>query len=330
MSGTTSILSFGTAFPSLRLPASAIAAVWGGGGSRGLQRKPFCAFDEDVISLGIAAARSALSGSDGAGRIGALFVGSTALPYEEKPSSATIATAVLGRATVRTVEVRGSCQAGLQALLLASEYCRSHPGSYALAIATDAPAASPQTAMEHPLSAGAAAFLVGIGDGVARFEADAAVTIETFGSRFRRMGERFVSDLELRTSEQANAIRALSAAFKPGAVANLAAGVSADAGKGLVRAFGGTVDELWSKLGDAGAAAAPIALAHVLETAAPDSVILTAAVSSGATALTLKRSSAALPQRSSVTDQLSAGTEVDYIAYLKHRRLIGSPELAAP
>ena len=46
-------------------------------------------------------------------------------------------------------------------------------------------------------------------EGIATLEADAAVTIETFGSRFRRLGERFVGDLELRTAEQAKAVAAL-------------------------------------------------------------------------------------------------------------------------
>ena len=270
-----------------------------------------------------------MSASTGFLKIGALFVGSTTLPYEEKPSSATIVTAVIGHANIRTVEVRGSCQAGLQALVLANEYCRAHPESYALAIAADAPSASASATMEHYLSAGAVAFLVGAGDGVARFEADASVTIETFGSRFRRSGERFVSDLELRSSEQAKAVRALGAAFQPPAVNCLALGAAAETTKALTRAFGGMADELWPVLGDAGAASAPIALAHALESASPQETILAAAVGSGATALTLTRSGAALPKRPSVLDQLSAGSEVDYIAYLKHRRLIGGTELAA-
>jgi hypothetical protein len=324
---TSSIRNFGVAFPSLRLPISALASAWGGGAGRGIKRKPFCAFDEDPISLGIAAARSALGGAS-ASDVRALFVGSTTLPYEEKPASATVVTAALGHANVRTVEIRGSCQAGLQALVLAKEYCSTHPGALALAIATDAPYAQPATQLEPYLSAAAAAFLIGPGPGLASIDSDSAVTIETFGSRFRRIGERNIRDLELRSSDQVKAVQALQKQFKPASIRHLAVGCGADLRKVIERQFGGVLGELWSSLGDAGAAASPVALAHALELATAGEIILGLAVDAGATALTLTRTESSLPTRASVMTQLEGGTDVDYLTYLKHRRLIGNPEMA--
>jgi len=326
---TPAIHAFGVAFPALRLPGAALAAAWGSGAGRGLERKPFCAFDEDAISLAVAAARSALAGLDKVGGIRALFLGSTTLPYEEKPVSATVVTAVIGHRNVRTVEVRGSCQAGLQALVLAAEFCTANPGAFALAIAADAPEAPPQAPYEYNLAAAGAAFLVGPGPGLAAFGTHAAVTIETFGSRFRRAGERFISDLELRSGDSATAIRELAATFKPDAVARLAAGAAPEITGMLQRAFGGVPDGLWPNLGDTGAAAAPVALADALETASPGETILAVAIGGGATALTLTRHEGTAVRMPSLAAQLASGTEVDYLTYLKHRRLLGHTGVAA-
>lgn len=325
---SSSIISLATAFPEWRLNAGAYSAAWGANAARGLQRKPFCGFDEDAISLAIAAARAALSRLSHVPPIGALYVGSTTLPYEEKPASATVVTALFEDRSLRTVEVRGSCQAGLQALLLAGEFCAVHPGAYALAIASDAPQAAADVSIEHALAAGAAAFVVGAGPGIAEIGEDAAVTIETFGARFRRHGERYLSDLELRASDLPATLRALSK-LKPGKVDKLAAGASPDVARAIERTFGATSDGLWPQLGDVGAAAAPIALVHSLETAAVGDTVLAMAVAGGATAIMMRRTEGSgLKPTTSVLRQLSAGMDADYIGYLKQRRMLGAADTA--
>lgn len=325
---TASIVSLATAFPAWRLNANAYIAAWGANAARGLQRKPFCGFDEDAISLGVAAGRAALSRLDQAPQIAALYLGSTTLPYEEKPASATVVTALFENHAVRTVEIRGSNQAGLQALLAAAEYCAAHPGAYAMAIASDAPQAAVDASIEHALAAGAAAFVVGTAPGVAEIGEDKSVTIETFGSRFRRNGERHLRDLELRLSEIGAAVRTL-ARFELGKIDRLAVGAAPDVTRPLEKAFGAASDGLWPQLGDTGAAGAPIALAHALETAATGETVLAAAVASGAVAVMLRRTNGPpLAPVLSVPQQLSGGSETDYIGYLKHRRMLGSTNAA--
>lgn len=326
---TPSIISLASAFPDWRLNTSAYAAAWGANAARGLQRKPFCGFDEDAISLAVAAGRAALARLDQAPHVAALFLGSTTLPYEEKPASATVVTALFDNHAVRTVEIRGSLQAGLQALLAAAEYCMAHSGAYALAIASDAPQAAVDASIEHALAAGAAAFVVGPGPGLAEIGEDRAITIETFGSRFRRNGEKHVRDLELRLSEVGAAARALGK-FAFGKIDRLALGAAPDVARAIERIFGVASDGLWPQLGDAGAAGAPIALAHVLETAAIGETVLAAGIASGATALTLRRTQGPpLAPSPSVLQQLLGGSETDYIGYLKHRRMLANSETAA-
>lgn len=318
------IQSYGVAFPSLRLAAGAYREAWGGCSARGLRRKPFCAFDEDAVTLAIAAARRALDQTEiDLVKIGALFVGTTTWPYEEKPAAATLVTALLGRSDLRTVELRGSRQAGLQALVGAAEYAASHPGRYALAVAADAPMASPDMPYEHALAAGAAAFVVGGEGGVAFIEADAAATVETFGSRYRRHGEPYLKDLELRVDDDRKSLDAVCSVFKPGATRWVATGAPIDLADLAAKRFGGVSDQLWPDLGDMGAAGAPVALAHCLDQACVGDRIVATAVGGGATALAVTVTSERR-DRAGVTTGLAAGRDVDYITYLKHRRLIGA------
>jgi hydroxymethylglutaryl-CoA synthase len=318
------IQSYGVAFPSLRLAAGAYRDAWGGCSARGLRRKPFCAFDEDAVTLAVAAARSALdkAGIDLA-QIGALFVGTTTWPYEEKPAAASLVTALLGRSDLRTVELRGSRQAGLQALVAAAEYVASHPGRYALAVAADAPMASPEVPYEHALAAGAAAFVVGGEGGIAVIEADAAATVETFGSRYRRHGEAHLKDLELRVDDDRKSLDAVCGFFNPGAVRWVATGAPIDLADRAAKRFGGASDQLWPELGDMGAAGTPVALAHCLDEASVGDRIVATAVGAGGTALAVMVTSKPR-DKAGVTAGLAAGRDVDYLTYLKHRRLIGA------
>ena len=163
------IESYGTALPALRLPAATYVAAWGSCGARGLKRKAFCSYDEDAVTLGIEAARRTLARlGDVGGRMDALFFGCTTPPYDEKPSAATLATSLFDDRDLRVTEISGSPQAGLQALISALEFSAANPGKRALAVAADAPSAPPDAPYEHGLGAGAAAFVVGEGEGVAR------------------------------------------------------------------------------------------------------------------------------------------------------------------
>jgi hydroxymethylglutaryl-CoA synthase len=316
------IQSYGVAFPALRLPARVYREAWGVCSARGLRRKPFCAFDEDAVTLGIAAARRAISGAAvSANDIGALFVGTTTWPYEEKPAAASLVTALLGVGQVRTVEIRGSRQAGLQALVAAVEYVALHSGKVALAVAADAPCADADAPYEHALGAGAAAFVVGSGNGLATIEEEAAVTLETFGSRFRRHGEVHIRDLELRVDDDRKCLDAIARHFQPGVLSRVATGAGADLANRATKYFGGASDGLWPELGDTGAAGAAIALAHCLDEAAPGDRILALAIGGGATALTIA-TTGVCPRNAQVITQLSSGREVDYLSYLKHKRVL--------
>ncbi|MBK20144.1 MAG: hypothetical protein CMM52_15030 [Rhodospirillaceae bacterium] len=327
------IESYGVALPTLRLSASAYIEAWGACAARGLKRKAFCAYDEDAVTLGIDAAREALKRISEARDVSAVFFGATTPPYEEKPSASTIATALFARSDIRVTEITGSPQAGVQALISAIEYCKSGRNRYALAVAADAPSAPADAGFEHALGAAGAAFVVGPNGVVAEFNDSFAVTRETFGSRFRRHGDDTLSDLELRTRDSLASLQALAGNPRFAAldkVKRLALGADAGLMRNAAKTLGqesAVTESLWSVIGDAGAASAPFALADALDGARSGDQILCAAVGSGATALLFTVGKELAKRRrkgAKVADLVEAGKTVDYVTYLKHRRMLSS------
>lgn len=325
------IESYAIVLPTLRLPAAEYVAAWGACGARGMKQKAVCAYDEDPVTLGIEAARQALSRAGGLARVDALFFGCTTPPYDEKPSAATLPTALFDDASLRVTEISGSPQAGLQALISAIEFCAAKPGRVALAVAADAPAGPPDAAYEHAFGAAAAAFVVGDDGAVATLEDTVAVSRETFGARFRRRGAAVISDLELRTRDNAASLAALGRVAGLGKVKRLALGADAGTMRGAARALGNpdaAIDALWSQIGDAGAASAPFALAAALDEARAGETIFCAAIGAGGTGALFRAGKGLAPMRRAggarAADLVGAGKVIDYIGYLKHRRVLSS------
>jgi hydroxymethylglutaryl-CoA synthase len=323
----TGIESYGIALPALRIVASEYVKAWGLCGARGMKQKTVCAYDEDAVTLGIEAARMAFArlGKQGAGRIDALFFGITTPPYDEKPSAA-----LMADTDIRVTEITGSPQAGVQALVSALEFSAANKGRRALVIAADVPTAPPDAVYEHALGAGAAAFVVGGDGGVAELSGHWAVTRETFGARFRRHGEDVLSDLELRTRDNLAVLQALGKVVTAKKVKHLALGADAGLMRGAARAAGladAATDALWSEIGDAGAASAPLALAAALDGARSGDAVLVAGLGAGATAALFTTSKGLAPLRRKgvkLADAAAKGRAVDYVNYLKNRHVLSS------
>ena len=325
------IISYAVSLPSLRLPASAYVENWGVCEARGLKQKAFCAYDEDPVTLGIQASKLALKRL---GRkfpkIDALFFGVTTPPYEEKPSAATLPTALFDYNDIRVTEITGSPQAGIQALIAAIEYCEALPNRYSLAVAADAPVGKIDTHFEHALGAAGAAFVIGPGGGVANMINSLAITQESFGARFRRQGEERITDLELRTQGNLASVTAIGAKFseiKGVGVGRIAIGAEPAVVRAVNRVFGlpeAEVISLWSQIGDAGSASAPFALAAAFDKMCAGDTVLAVGIGSGATAGLFKAEKGLVSNRRTgiTADELiGCGRMVKYIEYLKHKRV---------
>ncbi len=305
------ILSFSAALPQLRLPATEIRSAWKSA-PRGLVSKPVCGFDEDAITLGIDAARAACADQE---TPSAIFLGATTLPYEEKPAVADLAAAVTGQPDVACFEIRGSAQAGLQALWMAALHAQA-TGQTALAVMADAPLGAEHTALGQACGAGAAAFLVGQTAGCARIEGLQGATSPAFGHRFRKAGAATLSDLELRTDPAGKALDALD--LSP--AAHLLGVLPPRLEASLAKRLGAEADGLWPRLGDTGAAAAGLALCHWLGTATSGAEALCVATGGGAAALRVTATQDGTGG-TRLADMLELDREIDYVTYLKHRRI---------
>ena len=107
------IASYGAYIPYYRLSRAEIAKAWGNAAGPG--ERAVASYDEDSLTMAVAAARDCLTGIDRAS-IGGLYFASTTAPYREKQSAALIA-AVLGLAPeAATMDFSGSLRCGTNAL----------------------------------------------------------------------------------------------------------------------------------------------------------------------------------------------------------------------
>src|SRR5262245_36102954 len=106
------ITSYGAYIPRLRLP---LAAIGGGPPKPGQPEQPDANWDEDTVTMGVAAAIDCLTGIDRAS-VDAVLFASTTYPFKEKQGAAIVAKALDLRRDVHTADLGDSLRAGTSAL----------------------------------------------------------------------------------------------------------------------------------------------------------------------------------------------------------------------
>lgn len=321
------ITGFGAYVPRLRLDRAAIAAAhkWMAPSLRGLAKgsRAFAGWDEDAVTMAVEAARDAMAGG-AAHDIGRLVFASTRPPYADLQSSAIIAGALDLDPTIEACDIGNSQRAGTSGLLQA---LRGETAG--LFVASDAPLGKPASTQEMLYGAGAAAFLIGGENIIARLLGHASVTAN-FVDHFRPAGERydyFWEDRWIRDEAYiALAPKAINAAL---AEAELAIGDiaylampsllrgGAQATAKAVRFAGQMIDDLSDGCGYAGAAHAPLMLASALAKAKPGERILLVGFGQGADALIFEATDAitALPAPRGVEGSIADALVTD--SYLR-------------
>jgi len=294
------IVSYGAYVPPTRLGFGVMAGKPASGETSGPERA-VAWFDEDAITMAVAAGANALRGFDRAG-VDALLFASTSHPFREKQSAALIAKALDLRRDVATADLAGSLRAGAGALRAACDAVAAGSARRVLVVASDVRPAAPGSALERAFGDGAAAFLVGADDDpIATLEASHAVADEIVDV-WRADGDRFVHAWEDRfvvqegyTPVLAEALRGLLAKLDGGAAGVARACLYAPDERslaGVARACGlrreQLQDPLFGRLGNAGCAFAPLLLAAALEAARPGERIVVGAYGDGAEALALR------------------------------------------
>ncbi len=287
------ITSYGAYVPRTRLPFSVIG---GRPPKEGGPERSVAWHDEDAITQGVTAGIHCLEGLDRS-QVDLLIFASTTLPFQEKQAAALVARVLDLPREVQTADITGSTRSGTSALRSAFDAVKAGSARCALVIASDARLAAPKSGMEANFGDGAAAFLVADGDAIATLEGFHAVADEVTDV-WRPTGHDFVHTWEdrfvIQESFTPNMHAALSGYLEKsgtaiGDYAHVALyGPDARSHGGVAKAAGVGAEALQSplfgRLGNAGAAFAPLQLVACLEAAKPGEKILVANFGNGADA----------------------------------------------
>ncbi len=331
------ITAYGAYVPMLRLP---LAAIGGGQAKPGGPEKAVANWDEDAVTMGVAAAIDCLRGVERDG-VDAVVFASTSYPFKEKQGAAIVAKALDLRRDVYTSDVGDTLRAGTNALRVAGDAVAAGSARRVLVVASDVRMAAPRTGLEANIGDGAAAFLVGADDVAVGIDAVHAVSDEivdvwrTEGDPFVHAWEdRFVVDHGYRAGVR-EAVRGLleKTHLTPKDFASLVLyGPDARAHATAVRDLGFDArtqvqDALFGKVGNAGAALVPLLMAAAIEGAKAGQRLLVVGYGDGADALALSTTPQVerLEGRRGVSWHLARRAELgSYDLYLRFRQLLAT------
>jgi hydroxymethylglutaryl-CoA synthase len=177
------IAGYGAYVPRLRVRTADIAATWRARGSAApaVAEKSVPGPDEDVVTMAIEAARTALdrAGTD-PDTIGALWVGTESKPYAVKPSATIVAEALGITPHVVAADLEFACKAGSEAMQAAVAFVGSGMVEAAIAIGMDTAQSKPGDALEYTAGCGGAAYLFApAADSLALVEASVSHVTDT-------------------------------------------------------------------------------------------------------------------------------------------------------
>lgn len=292
------IIGYGAHLPWRRITADEYRKGWGGWSAAGVAEKTVMGLDEDAVTMSAAAGLDALDRmtDDLDGNWG-LFAASPIWPDAEKSAAASLVEMLGLPSDTRPVQLGGSADCGLAALLAAWDFAAARPGRRkALVVTADAPPAKIGHPLEQAAGAAAAAFVIGPGRPMALVEgADSAVE-DVLGARHRPAGEAFIDDIEVRAFTDEAMIRLSIQSAR--AVMDRLGRTADDYAYAVLPQFDlrtpltvgarlGLAEEkikpylMLPLIGDAGAATTPLGLINVLEMASPGERVLVVGYGSG-------------------------------------------------
>lgn len=163
----TGIIGYGAYIPRHRIKLEEIAKVWGADAEsykKGLllYQKSVPTPDQDVITMSVEASRYALKRAKiDPKEIGSIYIGSESHPYAVKPSGTVVAEAINATPEIHCADYEFACKAGTEAMFVAYSQVKAGTVKYALAIGADTSQGAPGDALEYSAAAGAAAFIFG-------------------------------------------------------------------------------------------------------------------------------------------------------------------------
>ena len=332
------ITGFGAYIPRLRLSRQAVVAAnaWYAPElkSRGKGHRAMANWDEDSITMAVAAARDALGGQDSQRIVREVFLASSTLPFTERLNAGVVVEALNIDEHSSAVDITGSQAAALSGLAQALASVASASGTVLLT-ASDDRRTRAASAQELDYGDGAAALLLGREQVLAEFLGQAALTVD-FIDHFRLAGrdidyygeERWIRDEGVSRFMPQVIQRALVASgvraeevdhfVFPTSLSKMdvqlaqICGIRTDA----------VSDGLAAQVGNTGVGHGLLMLSRVLEKAQPGQVIVLAQFGSGARAFVFRVTEEIhrfTPQRG-VNGWLQRGCEeLNYTRYLAYK-----------
>ena len=164
------ITSYGAYVPLWRLSRDAIAK-----GAKG--EKAFCHFDEDAITMAVAAVTDCLQGVERE-KVDGLIFASTNSPYKEKQAASIVAAGADLRRDIVTADFAGSLKAGTTGLKFACDAVKAGSAKQMMVTAADRRQGAPLSAYDQDLGDGAAALMVGDSNVIASLEGSYSISDE--------------------------------------------------------------------------------------------------------------------------------------------------------
>ena len=330
------IVGYGAYIPRLRLSRKAVVeanAWYAQQSSRGKGTRSMTNWDEDSITMAVAASRDCL-GQMERGTLSAVLLASSTLPFAERLNAGVVAAALDLDETAAAFDLTGSQTAALSGLAQAAALAAASKGPVLLA-AAEARKTRAASSSELDYGDGAAAFLLGKERPIAEILGQVSLTVD-FVDHFRLAGqdidyhweERWVRDEGIAKIMPKAVAQALT---QSGVAASQVsrfifpstfAKVDAQLAKKCGIAAEAVVGNLSDQVGDSGVAHGLLLLAQTLETARPGQIIVLAQFGSGAQVLVLRvtEAIASFKPRRGVSGWLERGVmEHSYTRFLVYK-----------
>ena len=344
------ITSFGAYIPRLRLQREAIVAAnaWGNAGLKafGKGERAMCNWDEDTVTMAVAAARDCLRVSNGGSSAAAghglegIFLASTTLPFRDRQNAGIVANVLMMDPSLLSMDITSSQKAGTSGLITALDVVKAwsindtagNGAGSLLYLASEKRRAKPASLQELWYGDAAAALVLGTENVAARLLGSVSRTID-FVDHFRGEDREFDYNWEERWVRDEGYMKIVPPAIAdllertgtaPGGITHFAMPcVFPAVPRNIAKALGipaeSVRDNLFSVCGEAGAAHALILLIDALQEAQPGDKVLAVGFGQGCDALLFEATEhlPALTGRRGVKGSLAGRREEgNYLKYL--------------
>jgi hydroxymethylglutaryl-CoA synthase len=179
------ISGIGVYIPPLRLKVGEIAQTWNQDGKKisqslGIYQKAVAGFDEDSITMAVAAAKAAIDDFKiDKGQIGAVFMGSESHAYAVKPSGGIIGEWLALDSEFFCADLQFACKSATAGLQIVSAMIEAGLIDSGLVIGSDKAQSRPGDALEFTAASGAVAIILSKDKGFAKLNSTFSYTTDT-------------------------------------------------------------------------------------------------------------------------------------------------------